>query len=556
MVKFAGKDTPPVPSDRIYISGLPPTIGRHNIAKAFEAIGMVIKSSKLMEYGTASSAIIQLEDVGEAESAISTLNGLDPIIAFPGLPDAAAVEEGPGVADGAVAAPKQLVKCTYQGVGATPEPSDQIYLSGVPPAAAENVLSLIGVTAQWSEEMRDGTVASVKLGSLQDAAKAVNKLNKMDLSALVASIMGRRDGDVRKQSGSKVTRVKYKGHGTCPSASNSLYVRGLPEEVSTASFDAVFSQIKVRVRWSKMLPAYQDGSRSAIMEVGSMEEAVTAILCYDGTGALLAALAPGRGQNKGGEEGGEGGEGGGEQWVAERWDQQPMQGQDELNAAVVKSGVQVQQFEDTPGIVRVRFKAVGASQPASDHIVISGLPAKFEAKTLADVLPIGVTIHLSDVMKSAKGDSVAAVVQVGTVDEARRCIEFLDGKELVKILPPWLLPEEEEEPVDEFEDEVEKVEGSFQDQGFKTENTRAVRVKFRGGSPSAEIHMVGLPATGLEDEMIMDMFESITVHVVTKTIIADGNGTGSVAFVQLGSVEEANLAIEMFNGWEWEAPQF
>merc|ERR1711924_444301 len=70
-----------------------------------------------------------------------------------------------------------------------------------------------------------------------------------------------------------------------------------------------------------------------------------------------------------------------------------------------------------------------------------------------------------------------------------------------------------------------------------------------GNQPSDNLYITGLPSPQVEQETLNNLFSGLHLTVVRSKIIPDTKGLGcSAAMVQLGSVEEAQAAIDVLQG--------
>ncbi|CAK0817531.1 unnamed protein product [Prorocentrum cordatum] len=168
-VKFNGRDN--VPSDNLYVHGLPNTIQDYTLREIFQGQGFEVVQAKVLHDtrgAGVSAALVRLKSMEDAALAIEMMNGktLQP-------------NEN---AMGAIAAPSIQKALFVKYAGKDSLPSQNLYMSNVPAVIDQNTLTAMftnaGCTVVRTKIIYDqwGTgynATMIELGSQQEAAAAI-----------------------------------------------------------------------------------------------------------------------------------------------------------------------------------------------------------------------------------------------------------------------------------------------------------------------------------------------------------------------------------------------
>jgi len=276
-------------------------------------------------------------------------------------------------------------------------PSDSLYLQGLPSSVDESGLTLMFsslgynvVRSRLMADLRGSDVcaAMVQLSSADEAAAAIAGLNGRSRTEL-EPLLGASTGGAQQSVAPLV--VKYAGSG---SPSENLYVAGLPSpSVDPDALNELFTALGLTVVRSRVMPDSRGtGSSTAMVQLGSQEEAEQAISALDGQQAVLATPAP-------------------------------------------------VEARGTPGAFHVRYAGSDPSAP-SDNLYMSGMPPSVDEIGLTNFFAsLGYTLVRSRIMADAKGtDGCTALVQLSSADEAAAVIAGLNGRSRAELEPLFGAP--------------------------------------------------------------------------------------------------------------------
>jgi RNA recognition motif-containing protein len=492
-VNFAGYDN--TPSDNIFINGLPsPKVDEKWLRDYFESLELTITSMKALpdKNGAGfSQALVRVESQEQAETAIALLNG----------------EICP--AD-AAAKPKLVVK--YGGDSG--EASDSLYIQGLPPPQVDvnslkEVFAALELTVLRCKAIPDtkGFGASCALLQLASTDEATTAIELMNGEACPADIKADAGSGGNWSGPSKQVQVKYQGENEEPS--DSLYISFLPSPgTSPESIKQLIEGIGCTHKRTKIIPDSKGwGYCAALVQVGSQEEA--ALLMENLAGQTLSnedmkELAP--------------------------------------NAPThhVQSGV-----KDGQATLAVRF--AGRDNAPSDNLYVTGLPTTADEQLLKNLFGgLHMTVGRAKMIPDTKGfGSCAAMVQLGSLDEATKAIAELHGQSFaVEALSVLQTAEATEQ--------VQAIAAAAAPRSAPAPaaagNTLVVRYAGNAEAASENLFIGGLPLNATE-AILKTLFEALAVNVQRVKVLPDTKKVGSLsAMVKCGDEMEAGQAIEQLNG--------
>lgn len=561
-VKYAGGGAP---CDNLYLSGLPsPSVEQSELEEMFKELGVTVVRSKVIPdtKGIGSSAaMVQLASTSEATYAMSQLvNGSAAAAPSPRSVAAAPVGSGgpmvvappakklrtgpaswaPGPAESA-----EVLMVKYKGEEG--QPSDTVYIRGLPSPQVEatelaNVFSGLGLQVGWNKVVPDSkgigsSAALVQCGNVDEAAVAIENLNGRSWSEVSAALAGTSspskgsrgwpaspaaaspNGKGSRPVGAPLAgdhaqqglAVKYAGQEGTPS--DNLYISGLPSpSVEQAALDELITSLGLTVKRSKIIPDTRGtGSSAALVQVGSMEEAATAIDLLRGQVLDVVGLGAGSASD------------GGDAHAAGAWE-----------VGAVPTG------DSGSSILRVKY--AGQSGEPSDNLYISGLPSpQVDAEQLHQLFAeMEVQVLRSKIIPDTKGTgSSAAMVQVSSVDEATAIIGALSGQ-------PCPLTAGSQSNGGGTPAAASRASWAS---AQATPNVLSLKFAGQGNVPSDNLYISGLPSPQVEQHTLTNLFNGLNMTVIRSKVIPDTKGLGSsAAMVQLGSVEEAQQAIDVLQG--------
>jgi len=263
-----------VPSDNLYVKGLPPRITEAQLNRTFSKAGKVVEL-KILRYGDSleCAALVRMATVEAAKSAIESLNGTAP--------------------EGAV--PRLTIR--YHGKDPTAM-SDNLYVKGLPLNFTQDHLHLLfgqcgtmrrsrilqppnrdQANASSEEEPLD-IAALVQMSSAEEAARVIQMLN------------GRVPDGVGPQMTIRYAEPKAGGKSNEQAPSDNLYVKGLPLGTPDFLLRAVFAQFGTVVRLKVLEPRGGEAMDcAALVQMSSVSESQAAVEALHGR-VLAAPLPP------------------------------------------------------------------------------------------------------------------------------------------------------------------------------------------------------------------------------------------------------------------------
>eukprot|EP00928_Gymnodinium_smaydae_P099231 TRINITY_DN940_c0_g1_i2.p1 TRINITY_DN940_c0_g1~~TRINITY_DN940_c0_g1_i2.p1 ORF type:complete len:1251 (-),score=304.53 TRINITY_DN940_c0_g1_i2:140-3784(-) len=491
-VKFLGANQDP--SDGLYLTGVPSNVDQATLNQMFEAQGFTVQRSKIIadtKGRGVTAAMVQVGSVEEARAAIEAFNGQTVVAPDEPMPAAGCKGGGKGGAFGA-AVPASDGVLQVKFLGANQDPSDGLYLTGVPSNVDQATLNQMfesqGFTVQRSKIVPDTKGrAGCKGGGKGGAFGA----------AVPAS-----DG---------VLQVKFLGANQDPS--DGLYLTGVPSNVDQATLNQMFESQGFTVQRSKIVPDTKGrGITAAMVQLASVDEARAAIEAFNGQtviGPDVPMSAAGTAQNAGKGYG--------------------------------KGGAYGAAAPASEGVLQVKF--LGQSEEPNDGLYLTGVPSSVDQATLNQMFEAqGFTVQRSKIVPDTKGRGItAAMVQLASVDEARAAIEAFNGQ---TVIGPDV-------PMSAAAAAPSAGKGGAKGCGGAASASEGVlQLKFAGqnNEPSDNLYITGLP-NSVDQALLNQMFSDAQFTVQRSRIIPDSRGTGfSAAMVQVGSVEEATAAIAAFHG--------
>jgi len=553
-LKYAGTGEA---SDNVYVAGLPsPSVYMPGFNELFSVNGFTVVRSKAIAdtRGAGSScAMVQFASVEEAGAAIDALNGQscqECGLTAAGFPPAAsstaaayapparsAKGKGKGVVvpppsgNGKLVSPPQrpvsrigsaagerplVVK--YQGDGS---PSDNLYLNGLPAAGiTEDVLyelfsslqcKVVRCKAVPDTRGIGSSAAMVQVASLAEAAWAIESLNGQYWSTV---------GGASGADSSLGLIVKYAGDGA---PSSNLYITGLPSpSIEQSKLNQIFAELGLTVVRSKIIPDTKGlGSSAAMVQVGSVSEASHAISQLSDTAPAAAPAA----------------------WSSTAVPPPKRQRTDWNTPGFGASSM----VATAGGTLTVKY--AGADAQPSDNLYILGLPSpSVDQQALNELITgLGLTVARSKIIPDTRGTgSSAALVQVGSQEEADCAIQFLNGQTAAHLNLAGGTPSRSS---------VGVAGGAFAGRSMPSSVQPSImQVKYAGTGVDAcdNLYITGLPSPQADKQVLQDMFVQNGMTVLRCKVIADTRGSGSsAAMVQVSSVEEAAAAIEALSGQEY-----
>eukprot|EP00406_Dinophysis_acuminata_P081937 CAMPEP_0179251120 /NCGR_PEP_ID=MMETSP0797-20121207/21524_1 /TAXON_ID=47934 /ORGANISM="Dinophysis acuminata, Strain DAEP01" /LENGTH=950 /DNA_ID=CAMNT_0020958887 /DNA_START=91 /DNA_END=2940 /DNA_ORIENTATION=- len=498
VVRYAGNHQ--MPSDNLYLSGLPsPAVDQADLKNLFTSNGFTVVRMRVMpdiRKDGYSSAMVQVKSADEAAKAIAAFSGqssagLKTSDPSGGAPGASRRADGSG--------PLFLVKYAGSDPSAA---SDNLYITGLPTsidqASLNQMFTSKGFTVARSRVNPDSqgrgcTTAMVQVASQQEAAKAIEAFSGQDPLALAGQVAGAaKRPPPAAEEGASSLQVRYAGHDNVPS--DNLYLCGLSSATTDqTSLNEMFTGLGLTVVRSRTIPDTRgNGRMAAMVQVASREEAALAIEKLHGQ---PVEIQPGQGAAK-----------------RPRIDGFPL-------------------TSAQPMLLTVKY--AGDGETPSDNLYLAGLPspAVSQADLTQVFVGLGLTVVRSRVMPDTQGRGYStAMVQLGSQEEASQAIQTLNGEDASALATT--------EPV-----AVQRFGGK----------STVLGVKYAGQeqTPSDNLYITGLPSPGIHQGNLDAIFRAAGFTVVRSRLLPDTKGIGSVTgMVQLGSQEEAALAIEALHGQE------
>jgi hypothetical protein len=201
------------------------------------------------------------------------------------------------------------------------------------------------------------------------------------------------------------------------------------------------------------------------------------------------------------------------------------------------------------GTLTVKYAgAAGADAKPSDNLYILGLPSpSVDQQALNELITgLGLTVARSKIIPDTRGTgSSAALVQVGSQEEADCAIQFLNGQTAAHLNLAGGTPSRSS---------VGVAGGAFAGRSMPSSVQPSImQVKYAGtGDACDNLYITGLPSPQADKQVLQDMFVQNGMTVLRCKVIADTRGSGSsAAMLQVSSVEEAAAAIEALSGQEY-----
>jgi len=255
-IRYHGKD-PNMPSDNLYVKGLPTNFTQDNLQALFSECGSVRRSRILMpplrHVALDSAALVQMGSIEEAARVIQTLNGRNPA----GFGPVMMVRYAEAKAE--TSRPDQ-------------SPTDNLYVKGLPLGTPDfllravfqqygHVVRLKVLEPRGSEAL--DCAALVQLACIEEAQAAVEALHGRVLAAPMPPM-----------------RVRYAGKDQQPGSN--LYIAGLPMTVHEQQLRSTFAQCGVVVRLRLLVQPGRPETH-ALVQMGSVDEAEYAIQKLNGS---------------------------------------------------------------------------------------------------------------------------------------------------------------------------------------------------------------------------------------------------------------------------------
>lgn len=430
--------------------------------------------------------------------------------------------------------------------GATEEPSDNIFISGLPsPQVDTNVLTevmqALGCKVIRCRAMADtrGTgfsQAMVQVESQEQAQTAIAMLNGEIFPQEHAAVPAG-----TAPTNNRGLSVKYAKDAAVPNAN--LYIMGLPSpQVKLDTFEQLFSSLGLTVVRTKTIPDTMGrGTSCAMVELGSIEEGTSAVQALDGqiVEGLEADWEGGKGAKggKGGKDAWDGGKGGKGAWDAggKGWsatgDFWPagVKGAGKAWAAGPKGGDDAWGKGGWDAAGKGGWDAAGKGWGGDDA---GGGKGSWDVNTILSSLGLGGGKGAWDGGGKGGWDAGGkggwdAAGGKGWGDDAAG--KGWDAKGYGKA--------------------AGKPAGAASPYGLvqKGAGKGLLTVKYAGtGAPSGNLFVKDLPGDNVDVATLTNLFTALE-FTVTRAKVMPGSGT-CAAMVELGSQAEAALAIEILHG--------
>jgi hypothetical protein len=323
--------------------------------------------------------------------------------------------------------------------------------------------------------------------------------------------------------------VKFAGHEGMM-VSDNLYIAGLPSPgLDQESLRMMFEEFGFTVVRCKAIPDTRGhGTSAAMVQVGSVEEARTAIATLHGqTMEALQQFAP-------------------VEMQAPAKAPRHIAPQRTVLArnAVVKRGFS----EVAPPQGRLTVKYAGQAATPSDNLYLSGLPSpQIDQASLHEMFTgLGLTVVRSRVIPDTKGvGSSAAMVQLASTEEASTAIMSWHGQPCVEEAQ---IPQHHKQRLQQLTPAQPALK---RPKLHRTEPVGTLAVKYAGdgNTPSDNLYISGLPSPAVDEGVLHGLFTDMGFTIVRSRVIPDTKGIGSsAALVQLLSNEEAASSIAHLHG--------
>lgn len=184
-VRYHGTTAVPVPSDNLYVKGLPLEVSEEDVRNTFAMCGGV-NSVRVMrpQPGAAAdcTALVRMNSQAEAEVAITMLNGAilsKPNEVFPAQGNLEHTRKAPFQPK----EPNGIIECRFHGPRGGP-PSDNLYVKGLPhPVTEDYVRSLfsefgevVSIRVLAPRPPAQDSIALVRMASVEEAATVVEMM--------------------------------------------------------------------------------------------------------------------------------------------------------------------------------------------------------------------------------------------------------------------------------------------------------------------------------------------------------------------------------------------
>lgn len=195
--------------------------------------------------------------------------------------------------------------------------------------------------------------------------------------------------------------VRFHGRGDYAPPSDNLYVKGLPGAVSEEEVRGLFESLGQVVSVRIMQPRAPATDATALVRMGSLEEATAAVGALNG-GVVAAAPA------------------------AQTWPSSPATTWKQAAPAPVQQFGEAQGVSDPRGL-EVRFHGPKGS-PASDNLYVKGLPGwSGEEEVRALFGQCGTVVSVRIMQPRPPATDAAALVRFSTMEEATVAVSLLHG---------------------------------------------------------------------------------------------------------------------------------
>lgn len=300
----------------------------------------------------------------------------------------------------------------------------------------------------------------------------------------------------------------------------------------------------------------------AVVQLGSLEEAAVAMQSFNGAEVEVEAPPPKPPPKitvqAGGSAGSVGaGWGGGATggWAGAAPPPPPAQGQFGGQYGVsVEAGAVGGKGSGKDGRRPLLLKYSGHDNTPSENLYMTGVPNTMDQPTLDSMFKnLGFNVSMSRIMFDRQGTGYsAATVKLGSLQEAEQAIALLNNN--VIELEGALATGGGGDAGAGWGGYGGAPPGPPPGAGGGAVSKGKLQLKYSGKDnlPSDNLYMSGLPQA-IDQPSLIQMFQAQGLTVGRTKIIPDTKGTGFIhALVQLGSLEEAAIAIQMFHGQEIE----
>lgn len=268
-----------LPSDNVYLKGLPEGTSEHVVSALLAQYGDVMSTKLIPPKGGQPDmvAMVRMGSVDQASHAIATLNGITLTARFATNSRPAATPQAP--------APSMPVETSRRGSWQEPrsnmisggakqaEPADEpnLYVKGLPlETTYEGLLEMFQPYGHVASARilhpkagHNDVTAMVRMGSIPEAEAAIDNLHGMPVAAA---------GDIP-------LTVKFHGDGKTPS--DNIFIKGLSLDIDEATLNRYCSSWG-RVASTKLLPKPGMTDLAALVRFSSVAEASQAVTGMNG----------------------------------------------------------------------------------------------------------------------------------------------------------------------------------------------------------------------------------------------------------------------------------